>query len=102
MWTPKFWKRKTLLLVAEQSGMTCQPSVSSSASILTVRCEPRWSVLVLRWERLKLLKRLRFLIPFDTNWKKGSDATPLTTQDLFYRDALSIPTGGWPGRKPRE
>ena len=32
------------------------------------------------------------LTPFDTNWKKGSGATPLTTQDLFYRDELSIPT----------
>jgi len=24
----------------------------------------------------------RDLTPFDTNWKKGSGATPLTTQDL--------------------
>jgi hypothetical protein len=32
------------------------------------------------------------LTPFDTNWKKGSGATPLTTQDLFCRDELSIPT----------
>jgi hypothetical protein len=32
------------------------------------------------------------LTPFDTNWKKGSGATPLTTQDLFCRDAVSIPT----------
>jgi hypothetical protein len=33
-----------------------------------------------------------FLTPFDTNWKKGSGATPLTTQDLFFGDAISIPT----------
>jgi len=32
------------------------------------------------------------LTPFDTNWKKGSGATPLTTQDLFFWDELSIPT----------
>ncbi|SRR6266851_5453921 len=32
------------------------------------------------------------LTPFDTNWKKGSRATPSTTQDLFSRDELSIPT----------
>ena len=28
------------------------------------------------------LIRHRDLTPFDTNWKKGSGATPLTTQDL--------------------
>jgi hypothetical protein len=32
------------------------------------------------------------LTPFDTNWKKGSGATPLTTQDLFFGDAISTPT----------
>jgi len=32
------------------------------------------------------------MTPFDTNWMKGSGATPLTTQDLFCRDELSIPT----------
>jgi hypothetical protein len=32
------------------------------------------------------------LTPFDTNWKKASGATPLTTQDLFFGDAISIPT----------
>jgi hypothetical protein len=32
------------------------------------------------------------LTPFDTNWKKGSGATPLTTQDLFCGGAISIPT----------
>jgi hypothetical protein len=31
------------------------------------------------------------LTPFDTNWKKGSGATPLTTQDLFCGGAISIP-----------
>jgi len=28
---------------------------------------------------------------FDTNWKKGSGATPLTIQDLFFGDAILIP-----------
>jgi hypothetical protein len=32
------------------------------------------------------------LTPFDTNWKEGSGATPLTIQDLFFGDAISIPT----------
>jgi hypothetical protein len=32
------------------------------------------------------------LTPFDTNWEKGSGATPLTAQDLFFGDAISIPT----------
>jgi len=32
------------------------------------------------------------LTPFDTNWKEGSGATPLTTQDLFFGDAISVPT----------
>jgi hypothetical protein len=32
------------------------------------------------------------LTPFDTNWKKGGGATPLTTQDLFLGDAISIST----------
>src|ERR1700730_4749838 len=32
------------------------------------------------------------LTPFDTNWQKGSGATPLTTQDLFLGDAISILT----------
>jgi hypothetical protein len=30
--------------------------------------------------------------PFDANWRKGSGAAPLTTQDLFFGDAISIPT----------
>jgi hypothetical protein len=32
------------------------------------------------------------LTPFDTNWREGSGATPLATQDLFFGDAISIPT----------
>ena len=32
------------------------------------------------------------LTPFDTNWEKGGSATPLTIQDLFFGDAISIPT----------
>ena len=32
------------------------------------------------------------LTPFDTTWNKGSGATPLTIQDLYYWDAISIPT----------
>jgi hypothetical protein len=32
------------------------------------------------------------LTPFDTNWKKGSGATPLTTQDLRKWMQFSIPT----------
>jgi hypothetical protein len=32
------------------------------------------------------------LTPFDTNWNVGSGATPLSTQDLFFGDAISIPT----------
>jgi hypothetical protein len=32
------------------------------------------------------------LTPFDTNWMEGSGATPLTIQDLFFGDAISIPT----------
>ena len=32
------------------------------------------------------------LTPFDTNWKEGSGATPLTIQDLLNWDAISIPT----------
>src|ERR1700676_4146592 len=32
------------------------------------------------------------LTPFDTNWQKGSGATPLTTQGLFFGGAISIPT----------
>ena len=28
--------------------------------------------------------------PFDTNWQEGGGATPLTTQDLFFGDAISI------------
>jgi hypothetical protein len=32
------------------------------------------------------------LTPFDTNWRKGGGATHLTTQDLFFGDAISIPT----------
>ena len=32
------------------------------------------------------------LTPFDTNWKRGSSATPLTTQDLFCGVAISIST----------
>jgi hypothetical protein len=30
--------------------------------------------------------------PFDTNWKRGSGATPLTTRDLLFGDAISTPT----------
>jgi hypothetical protein len=40
----------------------------------------------------KFKAALLILTPFDTNWKKGSGATPLTTQDLFFGDAISIPT----------
>ena len=32
------------------------------------------------------------MTPFDTNWKEGSGATPLTIQDLRKVDAISIPT----------
>ena len=32
------------------------------------------------------------LTPFDTNWERGSGATPLTIQDLFFGGAISIPT----------
>ena len=32
------------------------------------------------------------LTPLDTNWKKGSGATLLATQDLFFGDAISIHT----------
>ena len=32
------------------------------------------------------------MTPFDTNWEKGSGATPSATQDLFFGDAISIPT----------
>ena len=32
------------------------------------------------------------MTPFDTNWEKGGSATPLTIQDLFLGDAISIPT----------
>ena len=35
---------------------------------------------------------LEGLTPFDTNLMKGGGATPLTTQDLFLGDAISIPT----------
>jgi hypothetical protein len=34
----------------------------------------------------------RYLTPFDTNGKGGSGATLLTIQDLFFGDAISIPT----------
>ena len=34
----------------------------------------------------------RNLTPFDTNWKKGSGATPLTIQDLLKWIQFSIPT----------
>jgi len=30
----------------------------------------------------RIIEKLGDLTPFDTNWKKGSGATPLTTQDL--------------------
>ena len=33
-------------------------------------------------EPSRRLSYYRNLTPFDTNWKKGSGATPLTTQDL--------------------
>jgi hypothetical protein len=33
-----------------------------------------------------------YLTPFDTNWNKGSGATPSTTQYLFCGGAISIPT----------
>jgi hypothetical protein len=32
------------------------------------------------------------LEPFDTDWKKGSSATPSTTENLFFGDAISIST----------
>jgi hypothetical protein len=32
------------------------------------------------------------MTPFDTNWGIGGGATPLTIQDLFFGDAISIPT----------
>ena len=40
------------------------------------------------------------LTPFDTNWKEGGGATPLTTQDLFFGDAISTPTAPTNLRKP--
>ena len=38
------------------------------------------------------LDRYEGLTPFDTNWGEGDGATLLTTQDLFFGDAISIPT----------
>jgi hypothetical protein len=41
-----------------------------------------------RWETQQaemvgvLKQAIQKLTPFDTNWRKGSGATPLTTQDL--------------------
>jgi hypothetical protein len=35
--------------------------------------------------------RFQVFPKFDTNWKNGSGATPLTTQGLFFGDAISIP-----------
>jgi hypothetical protein len=40
------------------------------------------------------------LTPFDTNWRKGGGATPLTVQDLFFGDAISISTSATKGRGP--
>jgi hypothetical protein len=42
--------------------------------------------------RYKLLGGIYDVSRIDTNWKKDSCATPLTTQDLSFEDKISIPT----------
>jgi hypothetical protein len=49
-------------------------------------------LLPVKLEIFGLARHFVRLTPFDTNWKKGSGATPLATQDLFFGGAISIPT----------
>jgi hypothetical protein len=62
----------------------------ASASVISANQSPRDTVsrtleyVIQHWQHK--------LTPFDTNWKKGSGATPLTIQDLSFGDAISIPT----------
>ncbi len=41
------------------------------------------------------------LKPFETNCRKGSVVTPITTGDLFFGDAISIPTAPTKSKRTR-